>query len=76
MVSIDLTGKTALITGGTQGIGKSTALYLAEAGADVYVTCKWGSADESELRREFTEKTGKEPHIVEADVADDDGEGA
>ena len=45
MVGVDLRGKTALITGGTKGIGLASALALAEAGAQVYLTYKWGSAD-------------------------------
>ena len=38
MVEIDLTGKTAVVTGGNTGIGQSIALTLARAGADVAVT--------------------------------------
>ncbi|KAK9324978.1 hypothetical protein V1517DRAFT_315662 [Lipomyces orientalis] len=36
----DLTGKTALVTGGTSGIGLETARMLAHAGATVYVTSR------------------------------------
>jgi 3-oxoacyl-[acyl-carrier protein] reductase len=37
---IDLTGKTILVTGASRGIGSATALMLAQAGADVALTCQ------------------------------------
>ena len=36
---IHLTGKTVLITGASRGIGSAAALMLAQAGADVALTC-------------------------------------
>ena len=34
----DLTGRTAVVVGGTTGIGRALALGLADAGADVVAT--------------------------------------
>jgi NAD(P)-dependent dehydrogenase (short-subunit alcohol dehydrogenase family) len=40
MYSIDLTGKVALVTGGSRGLGKAMCLGLADAGADVIVVSR------------------------------------
>ncbi|MCX7426988.1 MAG: SDR family NAD(P)-dependent oxidoreductase, partial [Planctomycetia bacterium] len=37
MIPVDLSGKTAMVTGAGQGLGRATALRLHEAGANVVV---------------------------------------
>lgn len=69
MVSIDLAGKVALVTGGGQGLGTATASVLAEAGAAVIVNY----FDDSEgLNRRRASETvaqiGPRAAAIQADV--------
>ncbi|MEZ4323405.1 MAG: SDR family oxidoreductase [Myxococcota bacterium] len=61
-------GRTALVTGGTRGIGLATALALGERGADTVLTYAWGSADEDALYAEFERRGARRPVLVQADV--------
>lgn len=63
----DLTGKTAIITGGSRGIGKEMAEGLAEAGANL-VLCARREEWLTETVQEFREK-GFHVHGKVADVA-------
>jgi len=38
--SVDMTGRTCMITGANSGIGKATAFALAEMGADLMLVCR------------------------------------
>jgi len=66
---VDLSGKTALITGGTRGIGLATALELGAAGAQTVLTFKWGSAEEGEMLDFFESRGAPKPMLFEADVS-------
>jgi len=50
---ISLAGKTALITGGSRGIGKAAALLFARAGADVGITYYTRSAEAESVVKEI-----------------------
>ncbi len=61
-----LAGKIALVTGGSQGIGRATALALAEAGADVAVMAR--SLDKCEAVAEEIKALGRRALAVRADL--------
>ena len=44
MIAVDLTGKVALVTGSTRGLGRRMVSALADSGADVVVTSRNGAA--------------------------------
>ncbi len=64
----DLQGKTALITGGSRGIGRAIAIRLAECGADVVVNYVRHRKDARDTADEV-EKLGRKCLIVKANVA-------
>ena len=66
--SLDLAGRTAVVIGGTSGIGRALALGLAEAGADVVATGRRLSLVE-EAAREI-EGRGRRTVRLAADVRD------
>ncbi|WP_096269918.1 3-oxoacyl-[acyl-carrier-protein] reductase [Paucisalibacillus globulus] len=65
-----LTGKTAIVTGGSRGIGRSIALELAKNGANIVVNYA-GSEAKAQSVVEEIEKLGVKAFKVQADVADE-----
>ncbi|HZR37463.1 MAG TPA: glucose 1-dehydrogenase [Nevskia sp.] len=63
-----LQGKTALVTGSAQGIGRGIALRLAQEGADIIVDDR---AQDSRAEETLTEvrALGRRGHIVSGDIA-------
>jgi NAD(P)-dependent dehydrogenase (short-subunit alcohol dehydrogenase family) len=68
MSLFDLSGRLAVVVGGTSGIGRAIALGLADAGADVVVTGRRASHVE-EVAGEI-EARGRASLRIPADVAD------
>jgi NAD(P)-dependent dehydrogenase (short-subunit alcohol dehydrogenase family) len=63
----DLTGKTAIITGGSKGLGEQMAHALAEAGADLALISRT-QADLDRVAAEIRATTGRRVIGVAADV--------
>ncbi|KAJ0316690.1 hypothetical protein COL5a_011465 [Colletotrichum fioriniae] len=61
-----LEGQTALVTGGTRGIGAAVAVGLAEAGADVLLVQR---DESSQSTKQAIEKLGRKATIYTADLS-------
>lgn len=64
----ELTGRTALVTGGGRGIGRAVALSLATAGADVAVTAR--STKELEETAAAIRALGRRAEAITCDVTE------
>ena len=69
MPLIDLTNKSALVTGGSRGIGAASVTMLAEAGADVAFSYHSRRGDAEKVGKAIA-ATGRRWKAIQGDVAD------
>jgi 3-oxoacyl-[acyl-carrier protein] reductase len=69
---IDLSGKTALVTGGSRGIGKAIVLRLARQGADIAFSYR-GNADAAAATVGEVHALGRRALAVQADAKEQEG---
>jgi 3-oxoacyl-[acyl-carrier protein] reductase len=67
-MNIDLSGKIALVTGASRGIGRETSIMLAKAGAKVVINYNKSQEKADEVKKEI-ESSGGEAAIFQADVS-------
>lgn len=65
--AFDLSGRVAMVTGGSRGLGKAIALGLARAGADVIISSRKQQACE-EAASEVERETGRRAYPISAHV--------
>ncbi|PFP29627.1 NAD(P)-dependent oxidoreductase [Bacillus sp. AFS073361] len=66
-----LTGKTAIITGGDSGIGKSVAIYFAKEGADVAIIYLEEHQDAEETKQ-LIKAEGRRCQLYSGDIGSED----
>jgi len=71
MLTLDLTGRVALVTGATGQLGRVMARTLADCGADVALHCHGNIAKAEELASEIR-AMGRRALVVKADVGSGD----
>lgn len=67
---MSLSGKTAVITGSTSGIGLGIAEELARAGADVILNGRGDRPENHDLARDIADRHGVTARFVPADMSD------
>jgi NADP-dependent 3-hydroxy acid dehydrogenase YdfG len=70
-VDLELKGKTALVTGGSAGIGKGIALALAREGVDVAI-CARRRAPLETAAAQIAQQTGRTILAIPADLTKDE----
>jgi NAD(P)-dependent dehydrogenase (short-subunit alcohol dehydrogenase family) len=70
-MDLELTGKTAIVTGGSRGIGKQIALVLAEEGVDVAIVAREMDRLEA-TAKEIATATGRKIVPITVDTGDDE----
>jgi NAD(P)-dependent dehydrogenase (short-subunit alcohol dehydrogenase family) len=65
----DLTGRRALVTGATSGLGYETALELLRHGAEVLVAAR-NPEKATRASQQLEQNSGQKPTVVELDLAD------
>jgi NAD(P)-dependent dehydrogenase (short-subunit alcohol dehydrogenase family) len=70
MTTAGFGGGAVIVTGATRGLGKALGLEFSRAGAQVYLTHRWGSADETAVTAEFEREGLTPPRIIESDASD------
>lgn len=68
---LPLAGKVALVTGSSQGIGRATALRLAQSGADIVINYR-SNVSAAEDTRSSIEAMGRRCIAVQADVSQEE----
>ena len=71
-MDLQLKGKTALVTGGSEGIGKGIAAILAKEGVDVAI-CARRIEPLQKTADEISQATGRKIVAIAADLSTDDG---
>jgi len=69
---VELRGRTALVTGSAKGLGKRTALQLAEQGCNLIINYMESEQEAHEVKRSI-EQLGVKAITVQADIATTDG---
>jgi 3-oxoacyl-[acyl-carrier protein] reductase len=68
---LPLAGKIALVTGSSQGIGRATAIRLAQSGADIIINYRTNASAAAEVKTNI-EEMGRRCATIQADVSQEE----